>query len=83
MLSLVRLRLHAERDSCRDCHALNADELQFARRSTLDLKAKLNGFADSLRDLVKRAPLRVAARKLRHRSYKVAFCIAFNHDIEL
>jgi hypothetical protein len=42
--------------SCRDGHALDANELQILFRPAIDFQ--LYGFADVLCDLVKRPPLR-------------------------
>jgi hypothetical protein len=53
------------RRSCRDCDALNADELETLLGRAFDFKTQLDRLANALRYLVKRPRLSMASRELR------------------
>jgi hypothetical protein len=76
----------AEREgcgSCRDCDALNADELKAPLGCTFHFEAQLDRFTNALRYLVERSSLGVASRELRDGRDITPFLIALNYDIEL
>ena len=50
---------------------------------TIDFDGNRDRLADSVRDLVERSRLRVAARNLRNRSDVVTFLVAFDDHVEL
>jgi len=69
--------------SCRDGHALDANELQILIRGAFGFEAQLYGFADTLVDLVEGPRLCMAPRDLRNRGDVEAFRVAFNDNVEL
>jgi hypothetical protein len=72
-----------EPGSCRDCIALNSHELQRLSRNAFNLETQFDRFSNPLRDLVKRASLRVATGELRYGRDVITVLIPLYHYVKL